>query len=176
MAGSSYQNNNMAITIKSSLDAEDFLLELSGHLDESVEFPDVTLRLSQRVIIDCKTVSHINSYAAQMWSKWMKDKDPRQQFVFRNIPPRIVNKFNLIDGFLPSESTIESFYVPYECDNCEHEELVLAERGRDFIESQNENPAKLLLAEEINCPKCKSGMKLGIWETKYLRFLNPFQG
>lgn len=162
----------MPITLNSPDTAEDYILEVSGDLDESITLPTKKFRLSQRIIFNCEKAAHISSYAAQTWSRWMHTQDQRQQFVFRAVSPRIVDLFNLIEGFLPQEAVIESFYVPYECEACSHEELLLARRGREFIEALGDQPAKLLLPQEINCPKCKSGMKLGVWESKYLRFLN----
>ena len=165
----------MPIQLISPDTAEDYIIEMSGDLGDDVEFPNKKFRLSQRIIFNCENLRHLSSFAMQKWSRWMKSQDTRQQFVFRMVPPRTIDIFNMIDGYLPDESIIESFYVPYECESCGHEELLLARRGREFVEALGHNAPKLLLPQEINCPKCKSGMKLGVWEAKFLRFLSHLQ-
>jgi len=165
----------MSLELQFRPEGDDLLIELQGDIDEKVIFPQHKARLAQRIIFDCQNLHHINSYGAHIWSKWMKGHDQRQQFVFRHVPPRVVDLFNLVENYLPRESVVESFYVPYECETCHYEESLLAHRGREYIESINQNPAKLLLPQEINCPKCKHGMKLGVWESKYLRFLEMAQ-
>lgn len=161
----------MSLHLQFLPDGDDLTIELKGDIDENVVFPEQRVRLAQRIVFECRDLHHINSYGAQIWSKWMRAKDERQQFVFRHVPPRVVDLFNLIEGYLPLETVVESFFVPYECDNCHYEELLLARRGHEYIEAMNKQSAKLLLPTEINCPKCKHGMKLGVWESKYLRFL-----
>lgn len=162
----------MPVVIKSKLDDEDFIIELSGHLDEGSSFPENKLRLYQRVIFECDQLVHVNSMATQAWARWMQSMPPEQQFVFRKMRPRIVHIFNIFSGFLPANAIVESFYMPYECDNCEHEELWLACRGQEYLEATKGNPVKLRFAKEINCTKCSGRMTLGFWEEKYLYFLN----
>ncbi len=162
----------MSIKLISPEFAEDYIIELSGDLDEKIGFPEKKFRLSQRIIFDCDNIKYMSSFAAQKWSSWMREQDPRQQFVFRLVRPRMVAIFNMIENYLPNESIVESFYIPYECESCSHEELLLVRRGREFVEALGDNSAKLLIPQEINCAKCKSGMKLGVWESKFLRFLD----
>jgi hypothetical protein len=161
----------MPVQLLSNLSEEDVVIGLTGDLLEKEKFPEMKLRLSQRVVMDCEGLRHISSYAIMQWSRWMKSFDPRQQFVFRNLPPRAVDILNLVDDFLPTECTIENFYVPYECQSCDHEELYLARRGKEYLETQAEKAAILRLPTEINCPKCKNGMTMGVWQSKFLRFL-----
>jgi Zn ribbon nucleic-acid-binding protein len=150
---------------------DDVNVKLSGNLDETTKFPNIKPRLSQRIVLDCQGLDHMSSYAAQQWALWMRSFDQRQQFVLRNLPPRTVDLINMVEDFLPKETTIETFYIPYECADCGYEELQLATRGRDFLEAQPGQAAVLRFAKEINCPKCKNVMNLGVWEHKYLRFL-----
>lgn len=161
----------MPLHVVSKSSDEDLIIELSGDLDETVKFPQMKVRLSSRIIFNCRELGHMNSMGAQIWSKWMGGFDQRQQFVFREVPPRVIDMFNLVKGILPKESTIESFYVPYECNSCGNEENLLVIRGKDYVESMNGQKANLLFPTEINCSKCKNSMRLGVWESKFLRFL-----
>lgn len=165
----------MPVVLKSNEFEEDQVVELSGHLDETDKFPDLKTRLSQRVIFECEKLVHVSSAAAQTWVRWMRSKPSDQQYVFRFVKPRIMHLFNVFTGFLPQQTTMESFYLPYECEKCAHEEHWLAVRGRDYIESLGDKPARMQFAKEINCSKCKGRMTLGFWEDKYLQFLNSSQ-
>jgi anti-anti-sigma regulatory factor len=165
----------MSLEVQAKSVGEDIVVTLSGQLGEDTEFPKLNTRLSQRVILECDKISHLSSFAGQSWSNWMHKFDSRQQFVFRGVPPRVVDIFNLIEGFLPLEATIESFFVPYECETCGNEEDFLVKRGKDYLEAMNGEPAKLLFPTEINCQKCKNAMRLGVWKEKFLRFLDHNQ-
>lgn len=163
----------MTIQIKSDPSDEDCVIELSGDFNGSVGFIEVNPRLSQRLILDCDKVGFIDSMAAQNWSAWLKSFDSRQQFCFRHVRPNLIRLFNSIFEYLPSETTVESFYVPYACERCESEEAILVRRGKEYVEGVGESLPKLLLPEEINCMSCKDGgMKLAVVESQYLRFLS----
>jgi hypothetical protein len=162
----------MPVELKTTLLSEDVVLELTGYLDESVKFPNVSLRLSQRMIFECDGLVHVSSAAAQDWAKWIRHFSVDQQYVFRKVRPRVMHLFNVFTGFLPKHTVMESFYMPYECEKCGHEETWLAERGRDYLEAVGETPARVRFSKEINCSKCRGRMTLGFWEKIYLQFLN----
>lgn len=162
----------MSLIIKSGLTDEDFIIEMSGHLDEGSSFPTNKLRLYQRIIFECDQLVHVNSAAIQSWARWMKSMPGEQQFVFRKMRPRIIHIFNIFSGFLSDNAVVESFYIPYDCEKCDHEELWLAHRGQEYLEAMGSEPAQLRFTKEINCTKCKGRMTLGFWEDKYLYFLN----
>ena len=153
------------------LNPSDLEIVMSGPIDEETTYPNVSPRLSQRIVIDCEGISYINSYGIQKWSLWMRAFDERVQFVFRRVPRRLVELFNSIKDFLPKGAVVESFYVPFECDNCEHEEPYWAQRGRDYVEAYQNHKMRIVLPDEINCPKCKGILKVGVWESRYFRFL-----
>ena len=161
----------MTIDIKTPESADDFVIELSDDLNETMELPKIKFRLSQRIIFVCEGVRYINSEAIQIWTGWMNSLDERQQIVFEGVPPRIVDYFNMMEGFLPKATTVESFFVPYECEKCGHEELFLAHRGKDYVDSVGGNDAQINLPKILNCSMCKSGMEISVWEEKYLKFL-----
>lgn len=162
----------MPIAIRSELTDEDFIIELSGHLDEGLHLPENKLRLYQRVVFECDQLMHVNSLATQIWAVWMRSMPNGQQFVFRKVRPRIIHIFNVFSGFLPPEAIVESFYMPYECEKCGYEILWLARRGNEYLEAVSGASAKLRFTKEINCTKCTGQMTLGFWEDKYLNFLN----
>ncbi|OFZ15938.1 MAG: hypothetical protein A2Z20_10800 [Bdellovibrionales bacterium RBG_16_40_8] len=161
----------MTIDIKTHKTADDVIIELSNDLSETMSLPNIKPLLSQRVIFECENIKYINSEAVQLWAHWLSKLDERIQIVFRKTPPRVVDYFNIIDGFLPTSATVESFFVPYECEKCEHVELYLAQRGKDYIDSSAGEAVQINLPKIINCPGCQGAMELGIWKEKYLKFL-----
>jgi hypothetical protein len=165
----------MPLVLKSNPQDEDVVIDVIGHIDESAVFPQLKPRLSQRIIMNCAHVTHVNSFASWTWTKWMRAFDEKQQFVFREVTPVVVSIFNVVEDFLPRETIVESLYVPYECANCGHEELFLAVRGRHYVEAMGNQPASLMLPPEINCTKCDGRAKSSVFESKYWKFLGPLK-
>ena len=130
---------------------EDYIIAFTDTVGDDVEFPTTQPKISSRIVFDCGELRHISSYAIQKWSRWMMNFNPRQQFVFRKLPERLVNLFNQVKGLLPKEYIIESFSVLYFCDSCGNEETYLAERGKDFLEphKQNELQIKTSRADQL---------------------------
>jgi hypothetical protein len=150
---------------------DDIEIQLSGSISTDADFPQLRARLSQRIVFDCDGLEVLTPVGATAWSHWMRAFDERQQFVFRFLHERVVRVFSQINGFLPRESTIESFYVPYQCESCNHEDELLARRGKEYIEAVGGHPARLNMPATLNCQHCKNQMNLGVWESKYFRFL-----
>ncbi len=157
---------------KDSAGAEsDIEIHLVDKLENAADFPSLQPRLAQRIVFECNDLKFVSSYGAQAWALWMQSFDARQQFVFRDVPERAIDIFNLIANFLPSEHVIESFYVPYQCDSCKYETTWLARRGKDYVEAVGDKPAKINMPPTLNCQACKNQMTIGVWGSKYFRFL-----
>lgn len=159
--------------IRHSVIDDDHIFYLEGHLTESDVWPSLKPRYSSRIIFDCKKVSSFNSFFVARWMDWLRQMDPRIQFVFRHCNERVVDLFNSINGFAPAEYTIESFLWPMMCDNCHHEETLELVRGVHFIEALSESEgAQFIGPETLNCQKCRETLHVAVVEKKYLQFLN----
>ncbi len=161
----------MPTHIKMVPNSDEIVIEMIDRIDENLSLPNEKFRLSQKIIFDFDRLNFINSMGLHKWSKWMLSFDSRQQFVLRNLRPDVVSKLNRIEGLLPPERTIESFYIVYECENCGHEEEQLLRRGKEYIEAVDGQDPKLLIASAINCDKCKEAMKPDAWLEHNLKFL-----
>ena len=162
----------MSLTLNADDSSDDVVIRFGKRLDESDRFPSLKVRLSQQVIFDCENLVMVSSAAIQNWILWMRSLDPRTQFVFKNCHRKVIEMINAVHGFWPKEAKVESFYLPFTCDKCEHEEEVLLVRGRDFIESMDGKPARFLATKTLNCGKCRETMEVAVLEDMYLQFLH----
>lgn len=152
---------------------EDLVLLLPQNLGENFIFPKANPKLSQQIIVECVQVQHISSGWAAGWVRWHRSLDPRIQFVFRDCPRKFIDLINFVDGFLPAESTIQSFQAPYQCLECGFEETETMKRGLHFLENHQGEAAQVRIPFELNCAKCPGMMEFAVLENIYLRFLNP---
>jgi hypothetical protein len=159
------------VVIQTESLGEDIKIKFTRDLDESAQFPVLKVRLSQRIIFDCHQLNTTSSYGLQKWIEWMRSYDSRIQFIFRGCRDRIINALNSVEGFAPAEMVVESFYMPFLCHHCGHEEEILLTRGKDYIEALDEN-ARFLAPDMMNCPRCREPMEVAVLEKKYLQFLH----
>lgn len=152
-------------------EGEDLVITFNRRLDETVQFQDLKPRLSQRILFDCHQLEIITSAGLQKWILWIRGRDPRLQYVFRGCHSRVVEALNQVRGFAPQDWVVESFYWPFHCSACGHEEEILLERGKHYIEAGREN-ARFLAPDMLNCPKCREPMEVAILESQYLQFLH----
>jgi hypothetical protein len=155
------------------LNSDDIELDLIGDLGHEVCLPRVHPRLSQRLVFDFGHLKRLSSSVTVQLATWWRQFDSRQQFVFRRLQPAFLNIVNQVDGFMPKETIVESVFVPYECENCESEELFLAERGVHYVEAIGDKPESVMLPHAINCNKCDGRSKISVFQSQYWKFLNP---
>lgn len=147
-------------------------LRFSGDIDESFDFSAFVVNPGQDLVLNLKEVRSLNSVGLRSWLLWMKDlrnKVPR--IYFQNCPQSVVTQMNILEGFLPMEAIVESFEVPFYCDECGTEEAFLARRGTDFVEGTTDHHESMDFKLERSCPKCKAVMTLDASADKYFNFL-----
>jgi len=140
------------------------VLKVSGTIDEDANFSGFELSGGE-VILDLQNVDAINSCGIREWINWLKE-DPGTKLVYRNCPKIIVDQVNMVSGFLPENAEMESFYVPYYCDDSGNEKMVLFTKGKEFSES-GVNPPEAIKDDESG-----EEMEIDVIEAKYFRFLN----
>jgi hypothetical protein len=150
---------------------DDFIVKLPVIVDEETQFPQAVPKLSQRVIFECIDVDIVNSFAMHNWIVWMRKLHPDTQYVFRHCHRKVIEMMNAVEGFLFENAVVESFYLPYNCAECDGEDEILLTRGKEFVESVTGQKPRLLYPNQLNCPKCRNSMAVGILENVYLRFL-----
>lgn len=137
-------------------------VKVSGTIDEDADFTKVNLAQASAVILELKDVKSINSCGIREWIKWMGTT--QSPITFKECTKVIVDQINMVDGFLPQNGKVESFYVPYYSEEGGSEKNVLFRNGNEFVGGQLKAPQEV---------KDDSGneMEMDVVEAKYFKFL-----
>lgn len=155
----------MAFSIEKKPEGARLMIEVKGNVDEDANFQPVDLGAFTSVVLDLAGVTAINSVGIREWIKWVKAIPSSVQIGVRNCPKIIVDQINMVAGFLPPATKIESFFVPYYADANGSEKMVLFVNGKEFKDDGTiEYPAEV---------KDDSGevMEMDVIEAKYFKFL-----
>ena len=126
---------------------------LEGRIDETTDLGQITVNLGEDLHLDFMGVSHINSTGIKNWLNFfskVKEDFPVLKITFYNCPKILVDQMNMIRGFLPDGTSVESFAVPYYCEECDKESAYTFERGRDFIIDESTKKYEIKFPE-ISC-------------------------
>ncbi len=142
---------------------EDGTYQFSGIIDESSDFSLID-PTSDPLIIDFENLSRINSYGIRKWIA-MLNAHHGKKIIYRNCPVVVVDQLNLIP-MLKSGVTIESFYLPFICPNCEDE------IEHKLTEKEAKDPQ---ISEKIDslheCPNCKVNLEFSDELDEYFSML-----
>lgn len=116
---------------------------LTGVIDEDTDFTPLS-KMGESLTINFKGVDSINSLGVRAWVNFLKSMGDKE-IIFEECPPIIVRQMNMIPSFTRG-ATVQSVYVPYVCDSCDTESLVLVESS----EFSN-------VAETATCEHCNKG-------------------
>jgi len=154
----------MAFSVSKKTEGDKLVLEVKGNVDEDANFTPPDLGSSTVVALDLEGVTAINSVGIREWIKWVKTMPASVKLSVRKCPKIIVDQINMVAGFLPQGTTIESFYVPYYADSSGSEKMVLFENDKEFKGGELFAPAEV---------KDDSGevMEMDVIEAKYFKFL-----
>ncbi len=153
-----------ALKIGEDVHGDKVSLKLAGPIDEDANFPNIDLSTFNEVTIDFKSVTAINSCGIREWIKWMNSGNGAQ-IVYEYCPKVIVDQINMVDGFLPANAVISSFYVPYFCESCDNLDAKLHTDPASLANGTIKVPA------QIPCTKCNQAAEIDVIETKYFKFL-----
>ena len=118
--------------------------------------------------VDVGSLEAINSCGIREWVIWVKSFPGEMNVVYYNCPRIFVEQLNMIEGLIPANGKVESFFVPYYCDDSDHITNKLLVKGQDY------NGAEIEIEEFIKCEKSGGEAELDIIESKYLKFLKDF--
>ncbi len=154
----------MSFSISKKTEGSNLVLEVKGDVDEDANFTPQDLGAATAVVLDLDGVTAINSVGIREWIKWVKTMPSSVKLSVRRCPKIVVDQINMVAGFLPAGTTIESFYVPYYSDSSGSEKMVLFNNGTEFKGGDVTPPAEV---------KDDSGeaMEMDVIEAKYFKFL-----
>lgn len=119
------------------------IVMLKGAIDEDTDFSPLA-KLGDSLTFNFKGIEGINSLGVRAWVNFVKSISDKELF-FEECPPIIVRQMNMIPSFVGTAKVL-SVYVPYICDSCDSETLVLV----------NHDQFKTV-AETATCESCKKG-------------------
>jgi hypothetical protein len=151
------------LDVKLNKGSDKLSVQMNGTIDEDVDFTQFNLGGAPQVEMQLEGVKSINSCGIREWIKWMGTANG-SQIVFKNCPKVIVDQINMVDGFLPTNAKVESFYVPYYNDDSGSEKNVLFQNGKEFTDG-SVNPPAAVKDEEGN------DMEMDVIESKYFKFI-----
>ncbi len=151
------------LDVKMVKNSDKLNLEMSGSVDEDVDFQQYSLAGSAQIDIDLKGIQSINSCGIREWIKWISTGSS-SKITFSNCPKVIVDQINMVDGFLPTNATVHSFFVPYYNEESGSEKNILYRLGHEYKDGSLNPPADV---------KDDAGavMEMDVIESKYFKFI-----
>lgn len=146
-------------------------LQLSGVLNEyaDLSLDDIDLRGIDKLVVDFEKLKYLNSSGIKIWILLMDklSQEPNLKLEFIKCPKFIIDQINTIQGFIPDNGKIVSFYVPIFCERCNKSFKSLETEERDANTIINDLKA-------IDCdifPKCQAGLEVDIVPQLFYKFL-----
>lgn len=151
------------LDVKMNKDGAKLVVEMQGVIDEDVDFSQIKITDAPTVELRMGALKSINSCGIREWIKWMGTAG-NAQIVYTECPKVIVDQINMVEGFLPANGQVNSFYVPYYNDDAGSEKNVLFSRGQEFDDTQVKPPQSV---------KDEDGneMEMDVIEAKYFKFI-----
>ena len=100
----------------------------------------------------------------------VKTNFPGIKVSFYNCPKIIVDQINAVRGFLPSTARVESFWIPFYCEESDRREFILLTRDKDYKEENSEGKDWITIPE-CTCSETKTPCEPDIMPAKYFAFL-----
>lgn len=150
--------------LSAAADGDTLKVEIGGQIDEDANFSSLELS-HEKIYLDLSEIQAINSCGIREWIKWIKTAPKNSYFIYSKCPKVIVDQINMVAGFLPQNGHVESFYVPYYCDESGEEKMVLFEQGKEVKGSE------LVPPENIKSDESGEVMEMDVIEEKYFKFL-----
>lgn len=146
-----------------SLEGDQAIVGLEGIMDEDMSLEKLESIKEGALIFDFSQIKSINSCGIRDWIAFISEKANGAKVVYRNCPKVIIEQMNMVKGFLPENCVIESFYAPFFCESCDHEENVL------LVPAQVKGRKA---PENIKCSQCgEEGMDFDALPQQYFHFL-----
>lgn len=136
-------------------------ISLEGSIDEDSNFEEL-LQLGQKEYhFNFDKITMINSCGIRTWISFIEKLPDDAKIVYSNCPQIVIEQMNMVHGFIRKGATIESFYAPYFCEECDLEKKVLLKV--DQVQGTN--------APTVMCDQCEKEMEFDDIEEQYFNFL-----
>lgn len=146
-------------------DTERTRVVIKGDITEATNFADLIPVMVGRVDFDLSQVTYMNSLGVRTWVEFLRGA-PIQGYEFHACSVAFVLQASLSDAVL-GRGTVTSFFAPYICEACDHEEERLLQSAAILASDDHSPPT-------FACPSCsaESGeLVLDDLPQRYLAFL-----
>ena len=136
---------------------------LSGVIDDSFPTDKLVLPAEKIVEINLNEIKMINSLGIREWIKFVNSVQSKNVSI-TYCPKIFIDQVNMVQGFIPAEFKIKSFYVPYFNEDDDLEKSVLYVSGEDY------GDGFLNVKSTINHDS-GAVLDIDVMEQKYFKFL-----
>jgi len=112
-----------------------YKLALHGWLAENCILPDVKPAVKDSTLfIDCDRLRGINSIGIRLWILWLKTMNANgfYRFELENLRSSFLQQAAFIQGMIPENSSVNSFYLRYWCPEASSEKEFKISRGKNY--------------------------------------------
>lgn len=149
------------LTINKQILQDELNVELVGAIDEDADFKELEGLDQKKISFDFDKITMINSCGIREWIKFLEVLPEKSEIVYKNCPQIIIEQINMVHGFIRKGASIESFYAPYFCENCNKENKIHLKA--DQVKNKK--------APKMECPTCGDEMDFDAIEAQYFSFL-----
>jgi hypothetical protein len=138
-------------------------VELSGTIEENVQFEQLIGPFEGELIVRCKGVTRINSIGVKTWMRYFQDlKMNGKSFKFYDCSYAVIEQLNMISNF-SCGGEIVSVLLPFSCVKCQSE----------FVASCKTSDLKAndLQIPKVKCEKPECAAQFDDDPEEYLYFL-----
>ncbi len=138
-------------------------LKLVGVIDDSFPTANIQLPADKPIEINLNEIKMINSLGIREWIKFVNSVQSKNVSIVC-CPKIFIDQVNMVQGFIPVEFKIKSFYVPYFNEDDDLEKSILYISGKDY------GDGFLNVKSTIN-HESGAVLDIDVMEQKYFKFL-----
>jgi thiol-disulfide isomerase/thioredoxin len=138
-------------------------IDIFADIDENSDFSEIDAETFSTVVVNFNKNISINSFGIREWVQFVETLNTKH-IIFKKCSHLIVHQMSTSMGFMSSNTSVESIYLPYYCDKCDKEEQLLV-KIEDLIKKDQIN------FPEVKCEKCSGPMEFDDIPKTFLQFL-----
>lgn len=149
------------LLINNRITGDEAHVSFEGIIDEDANFDKIKSLKMNQFVFDFNNVTMINSCGIREWIKYIQEIE-NATISYINCPHIIIEQVNMVHGFISKGNTVESFYAPYFCTNCDTGKKILL-KNSEIINMKP--PSK-------TCNTCNGELEFDAIEKQYFSFLS----
>jgi len=135
---------------------------LQGDFTEATRFDDLLPSMVGRVDFDMAQVTYMNSIGVRSWCEFLRNATI-QGYEFHACSIPFILQASMVEAVV-GRGTVTSFFAPYHCDHCDHQEERLLQSAA-LLAADLEPPS-------FQCPNCSGRVVFDDLPERYFAFLS----